>query len=101
MYEGFKLHYLHCALVLKSVKPDDDDVDDDDTGICDVYPVIIRPVGLMRNTWNEQNFRVEYAWKTEGIQMIILISILGDQNLRVCSECSSIRMVCGSGFCIN
>jgi len=83
--------------VLKSIKTDDDD---DDTGISDVYPVKWL-VDQMRNTWNEQNFHVEYFWKTEGIQMIILISILGDQTLRVCSECNSIRMVCGNGFCIN
>jgi len=59
------------------------------TGICNVYPVNWL-VGQMRNTRNKQNIRVERAWKTEGIQMIILISILRDQTLRVCSECSSI-----------
>lgn len=48
-----------------------------------------------------KKFRVEYAWKAEGIQMIIFISILGDQSLRVCSKCISLRMVCGNGFCMN
>ena len=81
-------------------KGDDDDDNNNNTGIRNVYPVNWL-VGQMRNVRNEQNIRAEHAWKTEGIQMIILISILGDQNLRMCSEYSSIRMVCGSGFCIN
>jgi len=37
-YAVFKLHYLNFAVGLKNIKRDDDK-DDDDTGICDVYPV--------------------------------------------------------------